>query len=87
MDKASLKQWYFGGGELEKPGHNDDIVSIDIHPNKNIIATGAVGSKPIIYIWEAFNAEPIAKIVLPKNARAAKHVAFSRVDDKLFVFG
>ena len=39
--------------------HKDDIMSIAIHPNGKVIATGEIGPKPLISIWNIDNMEPI----------------------------
>jgi microtubule-associated protein-like 6 len=33
--------------------HNDDITCLDVNPSKNIVATGEMGKKPCIVIWDA----------------------------------
>lgn len=35
--------------------HTDDIMSIAQHPNKAIFATGEIGPKPKIFIWDSTN--------------------------------
>ena len=39
-------------------GHNDDITAMAVHPNRTIVATGQVGRKPTIHLWNA-NAGPV----------------------------
>ena len=53
MDKTDKSQKYFGGGEknISKKFHVDDIISLDYHPEKNIVATGSIGKNPDICIW------------------------------------
>ncbi|GAB1295883.1 Echinoderm microtubule-associated protein-like 6 [Apodemus speciosus] len=36
-------------------GHNDDIISLALHPDKTLIATGQVGKEPYICIWDSCN--------------------------------
>ncbi|KAL4483877.1 hypothetical protein ABPG72_006252 [Tetrahymena utriculariae] len=33
--------------------HTDDIISLDLHPDGNLVATGEIGPKPFIYIWDS----------------------------------
>jgi WD40 repeat protein len=33
-------------------GHDDDIVSLNIHPNKILVASGQVGKSPQIIVWD-----------------------------------
>jgi microtubule-associated protein-like 6 len=34
-------------------GHNDDIVSLAVHPNRSICATGQLGRSPKILVWDS----------------------------------
>ena len=33
--------------------HNDDITCLDLNLNKGIVATGEMGKKPSLVIWDA----------------------------------
>ena len=33
--------------------HTDDIISLAVHPDLDIVATGEIGSSPLTYIWDA----------------------------------
>lgn len=33
--------------------HTDDIISLDLHPNGKYVATGEIGPKPFIFVWDA----------------------------------
>eukprot|EP00003_Mantamonas_plastica_P007140 TRINITY_DN1595_c0_g1_i1.p1 TRINITY_DN1595_c0_g1~~TRINITY_DN1595_c0_g1_i1.p1 ORF type:complete len:1924 (+),score=719.51 TRINITY_DN1595_c0_g1_i1:2008-7779(+) len=46
-------------------GHADDIISMAIHPDKNIIATGQIGKPAFICIWDTENMKLLSLI---KNA-------------------
>lgn len=39
--------------------HNDDITCLDVNSKKNIVATGEMGKKPAIVIWDSNTAEKI----------------------------
>ncbi|CAM9841758.1 unnamed protein product, partial [Phaeothamnion confervicola] len=43
-----------GGGhrQLHNLAHDDDIVSLAVHPRGDIVATGALGKKPKIALWD-----------------------------------
>ncbi|CAM2111020.1 unnamed protein product [Caretta caretta] len=36
-------------------GHNDDIISLAVHPDKTLVATGQVGKDPYICIWDSYS--------------------------------
>lgn len=46
-------------------GHNDDIVSFALSPNKDLVATGEVGRKPTICIWDSSSLTQINKFNSP----------------------
>jgi microtubule-associated protein-like 6 len=33
--------------------HNDDIICLDVNPNKNIAVTGEMGRRPSLIVWDA----------------------------------
>lgn len=43
-------------------GHHDDVISMDYHPNANLIATGELGPKPSIFIHHADSFETICEL-------------------------
>ena len=46
-------QEFFGGGEIGlSAGHNDEIESLDISPDRKFVATGQRGKNPTIFVWE-----------------------------------
>jgi hypothetical protein len=44
--------------------HNDDITCLDVNLTKNLVATGEMGKKPAIAIWDAITGE--TKVVFKK---------------------
>lgn len=34
-------------------GHDDDILSLAIHPNRQLVATGQVGKDPMVKVWDS----------------------------------
>ncbi|XP_075781606.1 echinoderm microtubule-associated protein-like 6 isoform X3 [Pelodiscus sinensis] len=36
-------------------GHNDDIISLAVHPDKTLVATGQVGKDPYVCIWDSYS--------------------------------
>ncbi|TKS67941.1 Echinoderm microtubule-associated protein-like 6 [Collichthys lucidus] len=41
-------------------GHNDDIISLAIHPDKIQVATGQVGKNPFICIWDTYAMQTVS---------------------------
>ncbi|XP_064600933.1 echinoderm microtubule-associated protein-like 6 [Liolophura sinensis] len=41
-------------------GHDDDIVSLALHPERTLVATGQIGKKPYICVWDAYNMETVS---------------------------
>ncbi|EGW07847.1 Echinoderm microtubule-associated protein-like 6 [Cricetulus griseus] len=41
-------------------GHNDDIISLALHPDKTLIATGQVGKEPYICIWDSYSVQTVS---------------------------
>lgn len=59
MDPASNTQQFH-------LSHKDDIMSIAIHPNGKIIATGEIGPKPLISVWSIDDVNaPITTFTVP----------------------
>ena len=46
-------------------GHTDDITSFAISPTKDLIATGEVGRRPMIFVWDSNSLMQIAKFNTP----------------------
>jgi len=83
LNTAGNTQKIYGGGQKAEgsvdalTGHIDDIISIAIHPNKNIIATGEKGKNPKICIWNADQALGINEMRQGRGSRAVISLAFS----------
>ncbi|PRP88610.1 echinoderm microtubule-associated protein-like 6 [Planoprotostelium fungivorum] len=41
-------------------GHDDDIISLTLHPNGRLVATGQIGKEPSIIIWDAITMETVS---------------------------
>lgn len=73
-------QRLFGGNENRhtKNFHSDDIVSLAIHPNRKLVATGEVGKNPSIFVWDSTNpSSAVSHLKQGTNSRAVKSLAFS----------
>ncbi len=69
MDKASNTQSFFNL-------HTDDILSIAFHPDKILVATGQLGPKPPIYVWNTTTCQVVCKFQ-GKLQKGIKSLAFS----------
>ena len=54
--------------------HDDDISILTVHPNGRYVATGQVGKKPWIYVWDSVSMQMLAKVgtAPPDPAEVAK---------------
>ncbi|XP_064621338.1 echinoderm microtubule-associated protein-like 6 [Lineus longissimus] len=41
-------------------GHDDDIVSLALHPERTLVATGQVGKKPYICVWDSLSMQTLS---------------------------
>lgn len=84
MNSTTLKQRYMGAGENKQvDGHTDDIISLGICPNRNLVVTGSLGARPLILVWDSRTMEIIARANLGRNTRAVSSIRFSK-DGKYF---
>ena len=86
LDTQNNTQKFFGGKPAETvhkskaadfDQHCDDILCLAISRDRSLVATGQVGSAPVIFIWSAFNGKKVQRIKLPKGSRGVNCVAFS----------
>mmetsp|Transcript_105800 Transcript_105800/g.182481 ORF Transcript_105800/g.182481 Transcript_105800/m.182481 type:complete len:736 (-) Transcript_105800:519-2726(-) len=57
-------------------GHTDDIVSIDLHKQRGLVATGQIGKSPKICVWDV-NTQTLVQEFAGYHQRAVVSVAFS----------
>jgi WD40 repeat protein len=78
LNTKTNTQRFFGGGDKSKlKGHDDDITSLAVHPNKKYVATGQVGKDPMICVWAVADCSLLAKFKMGKDTRGVKCVGFS----------
>uniref|UniRef100_A0A8I3NA01 EMAP like 5 n=1 Tax=Canis lupus familiaris TaxID=9615 RepID=A0A8I3NA01_CANLF len=41
-------------------GHSDDIISLALHPERVLVATGQVGKEPYICVWDSYTVQTIS---------------------------
>ena len=56
--------------------HTDDITAIAFSPDKRLVATGEIGPKPVIYIWDAITMQVVHKL-WGKLTKGIQCLAFS----------
>ena len=84
MNVNTLNQKYMGAGEKSSTnGHTDDIMSLGVCPNRKLVVTGSLGSRPLILVWDSESMEVIARAKLGRNTRAVSTIRFSK-DGKYF---
>ena len=61
-------------------GHDDDIKSLAVHPNREWVATGQLGRFPFICVWDGVTMLQLQKIVHPNGMRGVRALGFSQHD-------
>lgn len=62
--------------------HSQEVVSIAVHPNKNIVASADIGNSPAIYIWES-SSMLVISCIQEGLKEGVNSMAFSPSGDKL----
>lgn len=57
-------------------GHNDDIISLALHPEKQLVATGQVGKDPYICVWDSRTCQTVS-IMKDTHQRGVTCLAFN----------
>lgn len=57
-------------------GHTDNVISIALHPDETIVATGQVGKHPLICLWNSVTLETL-RILQGFHERAVNSLSFS----------
>jgi len=86
LDKASNSQRFLGAGDLkEVNGHSDDILALALSQDRDYIATGEVGSNPLICVWKMGGwMHPVKSFEQGAESRGVGLLAFSN-DAKLLL--
>lgn len=86
LDHGSNTQKFFGGGEVANEskqtasdfnGHTNDIMCIKLCNHRKNAATGQVGSKPVVFTWDAATGEKKGRAKLDKGARGVNAIAWN----------
>uniref|UniRef100_H3CLU3 EMAP like 6 n=2 Tax=Tetraodon nigroviridis TaxID=99883 RepID=H3CLU3_TETNG len=67
-------------------GHNDDIISLAIHPDKVQVATGQVGKDPFICIWDTYSMQTVS-ILRDVHTHGVACLAFDAEGQRLVSVG
>jgi microtubule-associated protein-like 6 len=59
--------------------HTDDVVCLAVHPTEDIVATGQLGKKPLIVVWDASTQKSLV-VLKGFHKRAVTLLAFSSHD-------
>ena len=53
FDLTKNTQRFLGAGEKKTAnGHTDDIISLAVTADRTLLATGQVGEKPLVCVWD-----------------------------------
>jgi WD40 repeat protein len=87
QDISNNTQKFFGGLEKDKmqkkyenhwPVHQDDIADLSVcQGQRNIVATGEVGKKSTIHVWDSNTLESLAQFNLGPEARGITSLSIS----------
>ncbi|XP_031434832.1 echinoderm microtubule-associated protein-like 6 isoform X2 [Clupea harengus] len=67
-------------------GHNDDIISLALHPERSLVATGQVGKDPFICVWDTFTVQTVS-ILKDTHSHGVACLAFSSDGQRLASVG
>ncbi|XP_078490103.1 echinoderm microtubule-associated protein-like 6 [Ciona intestinalis] len=67
-------------------GHNDDIISLALHPHEQLVATGQVGKDPYICVWNAKTMQTVS-ILKDQHTHGVASVMFSHSGERLASVG
>ena len=68
------------------PGHTDDVLCLAVHPSASIVATGQVGRRPSIHVWDPLTLECKANI-FGFHTRGVGLVAFNADGSRIVSVG
>ncbi|KAM9700202.1 echinoderm microtubule-associated protein-like 6, partial [Menidia menidia] len=67
-------------------GHNDDIISLALHPDKVQVATGQVGREPYICVWDTYALQTVS-ILTDAHTHGVACLAFASDGQRLASVG
>ena len=82
--KKNTQRFLGAGNSKTAKGHTDDIVSLAVTADKTLLATGQVGAKPLVCIWDLESGELKSKFSLGRGMRACKALAWSKDNKRVY---
>ncbi|XP_050404782.1 echinoderm microtubule-associated protein-like 6 [Patella vulgata] len=67
-------------------GHDDDIISLTLHPERSLVATGQIGKKPYICVWDTSTCETVS-ILKEGHEHGVSAMGFDREGSRLVSVG
>ncbi|PFX18604.1 Echinoderm microtubule-associated protein-like 6 [Stylophora pistillata] len=67
-------------------GHNDDIISLALHPERQLVATGQVGKDPYVCVWDSKTCQTVS-ILKDAHQRGVTCLAFNNTGTLLVSVG
>ncbi|XP_035982199.1 echinoderm microtubule-associated protein-like 6 isoform X1 [Fundulus heteroclitus] len=67
-------------------GHNDDIISLALHPERSLVATGQVGKEPYVCVWDSFTVQTVS-LLRDGHTHGVACLAFSADGQRLSSVG
>ncbi|XP_077993248.1 echinoderm microtubule-associated protein-like 6 [Glandiceps talaboti] len=67
-------------------GHDDDIISLALHPERSLVATGQIGKDPYICVWDSYNVQTVS-ILKDGHTNGVAALAFDREGTRLVSVG
>lgn len=62
--------------------HDDDIISLALHGDQTTVATGQIGKKPLIYVWDSGSME-VVSILKDEHERGIAGLSFGGPNDRV----
>lgn len=81
--KKNYQRFLGAGNKKTANGHTDDIVSLAVTGDRTLLATGQVGDKPAICVWDLASGNLKNKFALGRGMRAVKSLVWSNDKKRL----
>ncbi|XP_072318016.1 echinoderm microtubule-associated protein-like 6, partial [Eucyclogobius newberryi] len=67
-------------------GHSDDIISLTLHPDRVLVASGQVGPEPFICVWDSYSTSTVS-ILQEQHSHGVSGLGFSADGQRLVSVG